>query len=412
MRILFLTQIVPYPPDAGPKVKTWHVIRALADFGHKITLVTYTRAEEEEHLPVLREICEEVYPVRLARSRPADLLFWLKSQLSGRPFLIERDDRREMRDIITKLLEEKQFDAIHADQLTMTQFAISPERSNGGDTPQNGVWPETVFDAHNAVWTIVSRLSENANPIMKPVLSLERNRIRRFEGRVVCDFDHTLAVIEPDRTALLEAAAGWQPLEPPSIEVIPIAVDTDELAPVIRRSGSLNILTLGTLHYPPNADGIRWFLNSVFPLIRERISDATLTIVGRNPPGDFLQAAATQPGVVEVTGFVPELTPLFERAGVVVIPVRAGGGMRVRILEAFSRAMPVVTTSIGIEGIEAEDNREVVIADTAEDFSDAVCRLLTDFEAQEELGRNGRELAVSRYDWKVVLEGLKSIYPP
>ena len=86
--------------------------------------------------------------------------------------------------------------------------------------------------------------------------------------------------------------------------------------------------------------------------------------------------------------------------------------MRVRILEAFSRAMPVVTTSIGIEGIEAEDNREVVIADSAEDFSDAVCRLLTDFEAQEELGRNGRELVVSRYDWKVVLEGLKSIYPP
>jgi glycosyltransferase involved in cell wall biosynthesis len=240
---------------------------------------------------------------------------------------------------------------------------------------------------------------------------LEKNRVRRYEGQIVCEFDHTLAVIEPDRTSLLEAAASCRPVTKPEIEVIPIAVDTAELTPVERNPGSKNILTLGTLHYPPNADGIRWFLNSVFPLVREKIPGASLTIVGRNPPSDFVQAAAAQPGSVEVTGFVQNLKPYFEQAGVVVIPVRAGGGMRVRILEAFARGVPVVTTTIGIEGIEAQADRDLLIADSADDFSEAVCRLLADFESQQYLGQNGRNLVVARYDWKVVLESLKSIYP-
>ena len=161
---------------------------------------------------------------------------------------------------------------------------------------------------------------------------------------------------EPDKLALLAA----QPQENPiaalaeKITVIPIAVDTKELKPTTRRIGSKNILTMGTLHYPPNADGIRWFANEVFPTILNRMPDVTLTIVGKNPPGDFLHMAEKNPKSITVTGYVPDLAPYFEAAAMLVVPVRAGGGIKVRILEAFARAMPVITTSVGLEGIEAQ----------------------------------------------------------
>jgi glycosyltransferase involved in cell wall biosynthesis len=194
------------------------------------------------------------------------------------------------------------------------------------------------------------------------------------------------------------------------ITVVPIAVDTHELLPVIRRPGSANIITLGTLHYPPNADGIRWFAQEVFPLVRQSTPEATLTIVGKNPPADFLQLQSQFPQTITVTGYVPDLTPYLEQAALMVVAVRAGGGMRVRILEAFARAMPVITTTVGLEGIEAIPGEEVLVSDTPESFAQAVAQLLRDPDAQARLAARGRLLAETRYDWQVVLNRMDEIY--
>jgi glycosyltransferase involved in cell wall biosynthesis len=121
-------------------------------------------------------------------------------------------------------------------------------------------------------------------------------------------------------------------------------------------------MTMGTLHYPPNADGIRWFAKDVFPLVRQQVPQVTLTIVGKNPPPDFLHLQEQYPGVITVTGYVPDLTPFMEKAAIMVVAVRAGGGMRVRILEAFARGLPVVTTTVGLEGIEARPGEDVLVA--------------------------------------------------
>jgi glycosyltransferase involved in cell wall biosynthesis len=192
--------------------------------------------------------------------------------------------------------------------------------------------------------------------------------------------------------------------------VVPIAVDTAKLSPIQRQPGSLNLLTLGTLHYPPNADGIRWFMKEVFPRVRQEVSQATLTVIGKNPPQDFLDEAGRSAGAIQVTGYVPDLLPYLERAALVVVPVRAGGGMRVRILEAFARAMPVVTTTVGLEGIEACPAEEVVLADEPAGFARAVVQLLGNPEAQARLAANGRRLAEKRYDWQEVLKKMEEVY--
>ena len=136
MRILFLTQIIPYPPDAGPRVKTWHVLRYLSAQGHEVTLVSFVRPEEEQYVPVLRELCAAVHTVPIRRSRLADVGYWLRSHLSGRPFLIERDDLSAMRRLLAGLAAQERFDAVHADQLGMGQFAL-PFKNGASDSP---VW--------------------------------------------------------------------------------------------------------------------------------------------------------------------------------------------------------------------------------------------------------------------------------
>ena len=127
MHILFLTQIVPYPPDAGPKVKTWHVLRYLVQRGHQVTLATFCREEETPYLEKLQELCDDVIPIPIKRSRMADIVYWLKSHFTGRPFLIERDDLAAMRKAVDQAVSQDNIDIIHADQLSMAQFAFRPK---------------------------------------------------------------------------------------------------------------------------------------------------------------------------------------------------------------------------------------------------------------------------------------------
>jgi glycosyltransferase involved in cell wall biosynthesis len=406
MHILFLTQILPYPPTSGPKVKTWHVLRYLAQQGHKITLVSFVRQEELPYLEDVKQVCATVHAVPLRRSRLRDIGFFLRSLVSTRPFLVERDDLSEMRSIVNKVVASEQVDVLHADQLTMTQFGF-PLGQNGKKHPA------LVFDAHNAVWTITERMQQNAPFFLKPPLWWETRQIKRYEGMVVSTFDATLAVAEPDRIALLDAVNSYDRNHhnnAQAISVIPIAVDTCQIQPVPRQPESLNILTMGTLYYPPNADGIRWFLQEVYPLIRQTTPKVTLTIVGKNPPRDFVQLAEDPNSGVTVTGFVEELDPWFAQSALMVIPVRAGGGMRVRILEAFARAMPVVTTTVGLEGIQAQPGQDVLVSDTAGEFAWSVISLLRDKALQDKLASNGRQLVETKYDWQVVLGHLGQTY--
>lgn len=406
MRILLLTQILPYPPNAGPRVKTWHVLRYLARQGHEVTLVTYLRPEEEPYVDTVRELCTAVHTVPIHRANAKNMFYLLKSNLTGRPFLIERDDLPPMRQLVRRLLETEPFDIVHADQLTMTQFALDVDRLPEGKRPY------TIFDAHNATWTITDRLLDSAPRALKPLLHLETGRVKAYEGMLLARFDHTMVVIPEDKPALMAGLPGDADREAIArrISVIPITIDADKLQPVQRQPDSLNILALGSMHYPPNVDGIRWFVRDIFPLIQAEEPGVTLTIVGKSPPADLVHMAEQQSDSIEVTGFVPELQPFMERAALMVVPVRAGSGMRVRLLEAFARAMPTVTTTIGMEGIAAENGRHLLLADDPETFAQETVRLLRDPALQQMLAENGRQLAVEKYDWRSALQQMDAVY--
>lgn len=399
MHILFLTQIVPYPPNAGPRIKTWNVLRYLADRGHRISLATFVRSEEREYLPMLETVCAAVYPVPLQRSRIADLGYWLKSLSTGTPFLIERDNQAGMRAVVQQIVAAGDVDLIEADQLTMAQFALQAR----GKAAQ----PPVLFDSHNATFKIIERSLAGSHTLLRLPLALESGRLKRYEDELVRRCDHTLTVTELDRQVFLANSA--LSADDPRVSAIPIAVDTRQLPPVTLDPAAMNIVTLGTLTYPPNADGIRWFLREVFPLIHRQQPQTTLTIIGKKPPADFYTLAEPYGIAVTITGYVPDLTAYLERAAVMVVPVLAGSGMRVRILEAFSRGVPVVTTTIGLEGIHA-GSAEVCVEDEPQPFANAVLTLIADPDLRIRMAQHARQLAETKYDWQVVLRAMDAVY--
>lgn len=392
MHILLLTQVVPFPPDSGPKIKTYNVLRYLAQ-EHDVHLVSFVRpGPEADHANALRSVCASVTCVPLRRSRLRDVAYLGRSLITGRPFLIERDDLSHMRQAIQTVLGQHPFDAVHADQLTMGQFAV--------DLPL----PIRVFDEHNAVWTIVKRAAAHEPPWRRPLAELEWRKLRAYEGRLCTRFDAITVVSDADRQAL-EDAAGTRL----STREIPIAIDATELRFEPREPGAHDVLSVATMFYPPNVEGVAWFATEAFPRVRAELPETRFRIVGSRPPG-HIRDLATETSGIEVPGYVADLTEVFRKSAVVVVPLHSGSGMRVKILEAFARGIPVVSTTIGVEGIAAYDQEHLLVADTPETFAAAVARLLREPATASRLARAARQLVEDRYDWRTALRPLDGLY--
>ena len=394
MKVLLLTQVLPYPPDSGPKVKTWNVLKYLAR-QHEVTLVSFVRGDQTAAIEHLRGYCRAVHTVPMSRNPLHDAVAMGRSFLSGEPWMMVRDDRAAMRQLIDRLARETHFDVVHADQLNMAQYA---ERVPGA---------RKILDAHNALWLLYQRLWQTMRfGPRQLLLGRDWRLLKTYEGRVCREFEGVLAVSDEDRAALTEAMGAERP-----ITVIPIAVDTDEIPVVAHAPEANHLLHIGTMYWPPNIDGMLWFLREAYPLIRAQYPVAQLDVVGARPPQELLDFNAQNVGV-NVTGYVPDPAPYLQQAGVFIVPLRAGGGMRVKILEALSRGLPLVTTALGCEGIAVEHGRHVLIADSPADFAAAVLRLLQDRAFADELGRAGRALIEDTYDYRAACRPMDALYQP
>jgi glycosyltransferase involved in cell wall biosynthesis len=392
VNVLLLTQVLPFPPDSGPKVKTWNLIKWLAR-RHDVTLASFVRRETARELDALRRHCRVVHAVPMRRGALRDAGFLAASLASGEPFLMRRDHRAAMQKLVQRLAAETRFDIVHADQLNMAQYAA---RVPGA---------RTVLDAHNALWVLYRRLADRTPPgPRKWLLTREWRRLREYEGRAGRAADVVLAVSTEDRDALAEAMGSGR-----DITVLPIAVDVDEIRPLRRRSDADRIVHLGTMYWPPNVDAVRWFVEQVYSRVRAARPDVGLDVIGARPPRE-IRALAGRGSGIHVAGYVADPTANLERAAVVIVPVQAGSGMRVKILTALAQALPVVSTTVGCEGIAVEPGVHLLVADDPADFAGATLRLLGDRAAADQLGANGRRLMEDRYDYRQVYPPLDRIY--
>jgi glycosyltransferase involved in cell wall biosynthesis len=395
MRILFLTQVLPYPLDAGPKLRSYYVLRSLAR-QHRVTLLSFVRdTDTPAAIQHLAQFCERIVTVPMNRSRRKDALALGRSLLSGQPFLITRDRVPEMEQQILNLVREQPLDAVHADQLWMAPYALFVQQAQ----PQRPL--RLVLDQHNAVYMIPERMAQaSRNPLARALLRREARLMRRYELDTCRRFDQVVWVTPDD----LRAVRRIGQLDGPQ-SVIPICIDPGSVAVVEPLPVAPAVLFVGGMHWPPNAEGVSWFGREIWPLIQDRVPGARFYAVGKAPPPDMVAV----PGVI-APGYVDDPEPTWQKGRAFVVPLLSGGGMRVKILDAWAHGLPVISTTIGAEGIEYRDGENILIADSPQEFARAVSCVLLDAAFAGQLGRNGRRWVEEKYEWRKVYQAWDQVY--
>jgi glycosyltransferase involved in cell wall biosynthesis len=247
-------------------------------------------------------------------------------------------------------------------------------------------------------------------------LALEARKMARYEVETCRQFDRVVWVTRQDYEAVERQVPASGPRIPNSA-VIPICGDPEEMPVVNHKADARRVTFLGGLHYLPNAQGVRWFAEQVFPLVSARVPDATFTVIGKNPPAAIQRLTvptrnthATRATRITVTGYVADPRPYLEETAAFVVPLLAGGGMRVKIVDAWCWGLPVVSTTVGAEGIACRDGENILIADDVESFARAVARVLREPDLARRLRESGRRWAEEHYDWRKVYTAWDQAY--
>jgi glycosyltransferase involved in cell wall biosynthesis len=386
MRILWVKVGGLWPLTAGGRLRSFHLLSELSR-RHRITvLTTHGLADDPQGLAAALPRCERVVSVPHAAAKQGTTRFaanLLRSWLSPFPVDFWRWHVPALSDLVRRSVDTGSIDLCVADFLVTTP-----------NVPLPGAVP-TVFFAHNVEHIIWKRLSQTDRPAWeRAVLGLEWRKMRRWEARVSTQTQLTLAVSDVDRALLADLAPGAR------VRSIPTGVDPVYFAPNGKSEVPTELVFTGSMDWYPNEDAINHFIDSILPAIRREIPQVGLTVVGRNPT-DRLRRAAAAAGV-RVTGTVDDVRPYVSKAAVYVVPLRIGGGTRLKIFEALAMGKAVVSTRVGAEGLPLEPGVHFLRADEPTEFARAVISLLGDPGRRKALAMTGRRLIEERFSWSQV----------
>jgi glycosyltransferase involved in cell wall biosynthesis len=388
LKLLHLTPELPFAPGGtGGATRQFELLRGLVRRGHEVAVVAPVAGGQPAAL--LRDAGVQLFAYDRPPSRVSETLHALSPAVISRlrdPVVAWQVEVfwRSLRPLAEQALAEFSPDVVNVEH----DWAAAWHRDLP-DLPR-------ALTLQNLSWRYYAARARAASGPRAAALGAEARRFARFDRRHLRAYDVLLAMSDEDR----ELAARFTGAR---VEAVPNGVDTSALGPFPDPGGPPALLYTGTLDYAPNAEGLRWLLREVWPRLAGR---AELLVVGRNPPEDVVRSAG--PGVT-FTGRVPEIAPYFARAHAVLVPLRSGAGTKLKVLDGLSSGRPVVSTSVGVEGIAADDGRHLLVADDGSAFADAVLRVLDDAPLRARLGAEGRALAEQRYDWQVLSTRLEQI---
>lgn len=391
-KVLFLSARLPYPLDSGGKIRAYHVLRSLAGCFRVTMLAFGGEGSVPGYVEALEKLGVDVVIVRHPKiDRPSGVANAISNIGSSLPLTIAKYKSSAMKKAVERLIDER-FDIIHCEQLHMAEYAADC---------CTGVLK--VMDAHNVESQIAERYArKEGNFFKKAFLFRNCRKMLRYEKRAAASFDLILTVSSNDQETLVKYGGGNR------VKLVENGVDTDYFRP-LPESRANHLVFVGSMDWLPNVDGMLYFLNDIYPLIKAAVPHVKLSIVGKNPPASLARAATTTSSVY-VTGTVDDVRPYVADTSVFVVPLRFGGGTRLKILEAFAMGRAVVSTSLGAEGIEGLNGQHFLIADEPKQFADAVVRLLSDEGLRASLTSRARQLAEGVYSWDVVGSKLLSYY--
>jgi sugar transferase (PEP-CTERM/EpsH1 system associated) len=393
MRILILTYWMPYPPAGGTPLRLYNLMRRLAK-EHEVWLAAFTHDAEPEDVAALEAICERVIPLPFeTRGALDDPVGFVDYLLSGRPTELRLYHSDEIARTLNELTTSVEFDAVEIIDsfLGLYREALSPQAQKRAIL--------TFIDVIFRKYERISRVEQKAARRLRE--QLYSRMMRRWEPAYAAHFARCIAMSEDDRDLLLASNPALR------VDIVPNGVDVDtyEMAPPA--DGPPSLVFVGNMSYRPNIDGMLFFCHDILPKVRAAVPDVELYIVGMDA-GPEVRALAGDG--IHVTGRVEDVRPYYVQGTASIVPLRAGGGTRLKVLEAMALGRPMVSTSVGCEGIDVVDGEHLLIADTADAFAEATIRLLRDADLRERIRGQARRLVEGKYSWDAIAEKLVEVY--
>jgi glycosyltransferase involved in cell wall biosynthesis len=397
MKILFVTPFLPSPPRFGGQRRLDGLMRGLAQ-NHDVDVLSFNRTDEWEHssLEATRSYCREVvhFPNLDIMDTREKRKLQARSLVSLHSFEHLLGARRgDFQRALDRMLSSKRYDVVQFEFSWMTGFRFDNRAKSA---------PVFVLDEHNIEYDILKRTARSSGTLPRVIYnSLNWRKLAREERDAWRRFDGVALTSRRDELLLHE--------EMPTVRtsVIPNGVDVQAFAPVVGQSEPGMLLFFGAINYQPNHDGVLFFIDHIFPKIRARNPNARFCILG---PGAREEVLSRQGNGVEILGMVDEVAPYIDRASAIVVPLRIGGGTRLKIVEALAKGKAVISTRLGAEGLDVVHDQHLLLADEPEEFAREVARVFDDPGLAARLGAAGRSLMEQQYSWQNIVTRLENFY--
>jgi sugar transferase (PEP-CTERM/EpsH1 system associated) len=392
MNILFLSTEVPYPPNHGHYIRTYNILKYLAQ-RYDVHFLGFIKKQEKIEMEPINKICKstKVFDIPDSVSRPRLILSLFRNLFSRYPYIAQKYYSVNMEKEIRRIIENDKIDIIHYDMLHLARY-----RDCVGNIP-------SVLTEHNVESERVYRLAKNShNIVFKLFMYLQYIKLRNFEKKAISEFDLCITVSANDMQTLSEMSPDVH------FEEIPNGVDTSFYTPDSEVSFNKSLVWAGGMKDFYNQQAVLFLLESIYPIIKAYMPGIRMTLVGKCNSERILSLAKRNS--VHMTGYVEDVRPFINSASVFVAPILSGGGTKLKVLNAMAMAKPVVTTSVGAEGIEAQNGVHLIIADDPAEFAEKTVYLLKNPGIARKIGENARSLILEKYDWKVIGPKMIKIY--
>lgn len=394
MKILFLSQRFLFPQDTGGKIRTGKILEQLKKH-FSITIISNVESPKDDpYVPKMKRLCDKFVPVPWIETKRYTLKFYLKilkKSFSIYPVTMLNDFSPKLENAVLNELKNSNYDLAICDFMQSTlNFRYVK------NIP-------TILFQHNVEATIAQRhMQRSRDPISKIFWWLQFRKMFYYEKKQSESFDAVIAVSQEDK----QKFENWYGLT--NVRTIPTGVDTDFYSPNGKVFEENKIVFVGAMDWLPNDDAMQHFLEKTFPIIQKKEPKVKLTIVGRNPSPKLKRISKNIPNV-DVTGWVEDTRPYIEKSTVFIVPIRIGGGTRMKIYEGMAMGRAIVSTTIGAEGLPLTHNEHILIADDDNDFSESVIRILKDKNLRERISNNARKYVYENFGWEKVAEEFSKI---
>lgn len=383
MKLLFVTPRFPYPPLKGDQVVSYHRLYTLSQ-RHEITLLTfYQNSQELENIKHIKSFCQNIHTVKIPKWQ--SFLNLATGVFSYLPLQVSYYYSDAFKNKINQILSTNNFDVIHLFLLRVAPYF------------KDVSIPRIIELIDSMQLNLERRIALETFPL-RYILQEELQRIITYEQNLHKSFEQIVVVSEKDAKLI----PGQ------NVQVIPNGIDTELFKQQQQYPLHPTLIFSGNMSYAPNIHAVKWFVKDCLPIIQQKIPDVSFVIAGANPSKE-VQSLAKTTGV-EVTGFVKSMSETLRNANVAVAPMQSGSGIQNKILEAMSTGLPVVTTNLGLGSIKAKPNKEILVADTPEDFAQVTINLLKNPLKARELGDQARKYVVENHSWKAAANQLEELY--